>query len=77
MTSNTTDLSGLSKQYASRDLPSHTKLKYREIGQGAPEEGKKDRKELRRQLDEREKSSKESKRPMIESAPKEPPKKQK
>ena len=77
MSNITTDLSGLSKQYAARDLPTHTKLKYREIGQGAPEEGKKDRKELRRQLDEREKSTKESKRPMLDSPAKEPPKKNK
>jgi len=77
MTNITTDLSGLSKQYAARDLPTHTKLKYREVGQGAPEEGKKDRKELRRQLDEREKTTKESKRPMLEATPKEPTKKHK
>jgi protein CWC15 len=56
---NTIDLSGLSKQYSSRDLASHTKLKYRDIGQGAPEEHKsKDKKDLRKDLDERERSSK-------------------
>ena len=38
---NTIDLSGISKQYAARDLQSHVKLKYREVGQGAPEELKK------------------------------------
>ena len=27
------DLSAMSKQYSSRDLPSHTKLKTREVGQ--------------------------------------------
>lgn len=32
------DLSALSVQYSSRDLPSHTKLKYREPGQGTTEE---------------------------------------
>ncbi|CAD6207894.1 GSCOCG00003152001-RA-CDS [Cotesia congregata] len=32
------DLSALSKHYSSRDLPSHTKLKYREPGQGTVEE---------------------------------------
>ena len=59
---NTTDLSGFSKQYAARDLPSNLKLKYREIGQAAPDEIRKDKKELRRDLDEREKiaSSKDS-----------------
>ena len=52
---NTTDLSGFSKQYAARDLPSNLKLKYREIGQAAPDEIRKDKKDLRRDLDEREK----------------------
>ncbi|CAK7292567.1 Spliceosome-associated protein CWC15 homolog [Vulpes lagopus] len=32
------DLSQLSKQYSSRDLPSHTKIKYRQTTQDAPEE---------------------------------------
>ncbi|XP_039768929.1 spliceosome-associated protein CWC15 homolog [Ornithorhynchus anatinus] len=32
------DLSLLSKQYSSRDLPSHTKIKYRKTTQDAPEE---------------------------------------
>ncbi|VDK43367.1 unnamed protein product [Taenia asiatica] len=32
------DLSALSKQYSVRDLPSHTKLKYRQEGQGRPED---------------------------------------
>ena len=59
---NTIDLSGFSKQYAARDLPSNLKLKYRETGQAAPDELRKDKKDLRRDLDEREKiaSSKES-----------------
>ena len=57
-----TILIGLSKQYSSRDLPSHVKLKYREIGQGAPEEIKKDKKELRKELEEKEKSTRENKR---------------
>jgi protein CWC15 len=35
------DLSALSVQYSSRDLPSHTKLKYREPGQGTTEEHQK------------------------------------
>jgi protein CWC15 len=65
---NTIDLSGLSKQYSSRDLAAHTKLKYRDIGQGAPDEHKhKDKKDLRKDLDERERSSKTtSKRTSIE-----------
>ncbi|CDI98597.1 Protein CWC15 A [Echinococcus multilocularis] len=42
------DLSALSKQYSVRDLPSHTKLKYRQEGQGRPEDlqGKDFKKEL-------------------------------
>jgi protein CWC15 len=63
----TTDLSGLSKQYSSRDLPTHLKLKYREIGQGAPEEHKtKDKRDLKKELDERERQNKESKRSLID-----------
>jgi len=37
------------------DLPSNLKLKYRETGQAAPEEVRKDKKELRKELEEREK----------------------
>ena len=57
-TKNTIDLSGLSKQYASRDLPSHTKLKYRESGQAAPEDIRRDKKDLKRELEEKERLSK-------------------
>lgn len=32
------DLSAMSKQYSVRDLPAHTKLKFRQDGQGKPEE---------------------------------------
>jgi len=46
------DLSALSKQYSSRDLPSHTSLKYRERGQGAPEENL--GRDFRRELEDRE-----------------------
>ena len=46
------DLSALSKQYSSRDLPSHTALKSREHGQGTVEENK--NKDFRQELDERE-----------------------
>ena len=46
------DLSSMSKQYSSRDLPSHTRLKTRESGQGTTEEhGKRD---FRRDLEDRE-----------------------
>lgn len=46
------DLGKLSKQYSSRDLPSHTKLKYRQEGQNAPENIRS--RDFRRDLDERE-----------------------
>lgn len=54
---NTTDLSGISRQYAARDLPGERTLKYRESGQGGPEEIRRDKKELRRELEEKEKLS--------------------
>ena len=54
---NSIDLSGMSKQYAARDLPSHQKLKYRDIGQAAPEEVRRDKKEIRKDLEEKEKLS--------------------
>ncbi|XP_015196644.1 protein CWC15 homolog [Lepisosteus oculatus] len=46
------DLSALSKQYSSRDLPSHTKIKYRQPTQDAPEEVR--ARDFRRELEERE-----------------------
>nr|DBA32476.1 TPA: hypothetical protein GDO54_000266 [Pyxicephalus adspersus] len=46
------DLSQLSKQYSSRDLPSHTKIKYRQATQDAPEEVRS--RDFRRELEERE-----------------------
>ena len=46
------DLSAMSKQYSSRDLPSHTKLKTRQEGQGRREEHQD--KDFRRELEERE-----------------------
>ncbi|XP_072763829.1 spliceosome-associated protein CWC15 homolog [Anoplolepis gracilipes] len=46
------DLSAISKQYSSRDLPSHTKLKYREYGQGTVEELR--NRDFRKELEERE-----------------------
>lgn len=50
------DLSAISKQYSSRDLPSHTKLKYREHGQGTIEELR--NRDFRKELEERERSEK-------------------
>jgi len=46
------DLSALSKQYSSRDLPGHTKLKYREQGQGTADELR--NRDFRKELEERE-----------------------
>ncbi|KAI5947745.1 Spliceosome-associated protein CWC15 [Manis javanica] len=46
------DLSHLSKQHSSRDLPSHTKIKYRQTTQDAPEEVR--NRDFRRELEERE-----------------------
>lgn len=46
------DLSAISKQYSSRDLPGHTKLKFREHGQGTSEELRS--RDFRKELDERE-----------------------
>ncbi|XP_032669545.1 protein CWC15 homolog B [Odontomachus brunneus] len=51
------DLSAISKQYSSRDLPSHTKLKYREHGQGTIEELR--NRDFRKELEERERGEKE------------------
>ena len=34
------DLGKLSKQYSSKDMPSHTKLKYRQIGQNDRQTGR-------------------------------------
>ncbi|CAG9771795.1 unnamed protein product [Ceutorhynchus assimilis] len=49
---NEKDLSAISRQYSSRDLPGHTKLKYREHGQGTQEETRS--RDFRRELEERE-----------------------
>lgn len=51
------DLSALSKQYSSRDLPSHQKLKYREDGQGNRDDIR--GKDFRRDLEERERVARE------------------
>lgn len=69
------DLSAISKQYSSRDLPSHTKLKFREHGQGTTEELR--NRDFRRELDEREReksgrsrgSEQQNKRLKIDQAP--------
>jgi len=71
------DLSALSKQYSSRDLPAHTKSKYRQEGQGTVEEHR--GRDFRRELEERERSSKDkrdrgrdsgaTKRPRLEQIP--------
>jgi len=53
------DLSAMSKQYSSRDLPSHTKLKHRQSGQGTAEETKE--RDFRKELEEKEKIAKEKK----------------
>jgi len=46
------DLSALTKQYSSRDLPSHTKLKHRQAGQDSVEELRS--KDFRKELEDRE-----------------------
>lgn len=71
------DLSAISKQYSSRDLPSHTKLKFREHGQGTVEELRS--RDFRRELEEREAEkdrgsrrttdSRESKKPKLDQVP--------
>ncbi|XP_074598946.1 spliceosome-associated protein CWC15 [Brevipalpus obovatus] len=48
------NLGALSKQYSARDLPSHTKLKYRKQGQGNVDDVK--NRDFKRELSEREKS---------------------
>uniref|UniRef100_A0A8W7Q2T8 Protein CWC15 homolog n=1 Tax=Anopheles coluzzii TaxID=1518534 RepID=A0A8W7Q2T8_ANOCL len=50
------DLSALSKQYSSRDLPGHTKLKYRDQGQSTSEELR--NRDFREELEKRERDSK-------------------
>jgi len=54
------DLSKLSKQYSSRDMPSHTKVKYRQTGQGSADEIKS--KDFRKELEERERTVRGDKR---------------
>ena len=54
------DLSALSKQYSSRDLPSHTRLKYREHGQTTADELR--GRDFRRELEDRERNAQNEKR---------------
>ncbi|KAL4220346.1 complexed with cef1p [Mactra antiquata] len=70
------DLSALSKQYSSRDLPGHTRLKYRQEGQGTSDELRS--RDFRRDLEDRERVVREkkdrnrdsgSKRPRLEQIP--------
>ncbi|KAL1123811.1 hypothetical protein AAG570_001582 [Ranatra chinensis] len=63
------DLSAISKQYSSRDLPGHTKLKFREHGQGTTEELRS--RDFRKELDdrEREKSGRSGNRPQPSAPP--------
>lgn len=51
-------MSALSKQYSSRDLPGHTKLKYREQGQSTSDELRS--RDFRKDLEERERTEKSS-----------------
>ncbi|KAJ8964782.1 hypothetical protein NQ317_010018 [Molorchus minor] len=53
---NEKDLSAISRQYSSRDLPGHTKLKYREHGQGTVDETRS--RDFRKELEEREREKK-------------------
>ena len=48
-------MSPLSKQYSSRDLPSHTKIKYRQTTRDAPEEVR--NRDFRRELEKRERAA--------------------
>ncbi|CAB3397824.1 unnamed protein product [Caenorhabditis bovis] len=54
------DLSKLSAQYSSKDMPSHTKMKYRQTGQATEEELR--RKDFRRELEEKEKNAERERR---------------
>lgn len=53
------DLGALSKQYSSRDLPGHTKLKYRQDGQNSVNDVK--NRDFRRELEEKERLNQEKK----------------
>ncbi|RCN36137.1 Cwf15/Cwc15 cell cycle control protein [Ancylostoma caninum] len=79
------DLSKLSQQYSSKDMPSHTKLKYRQTGQGTEEELRRRVrtfifyfygalwyvlvKDLRRELEDKEKAASRDRRSRDSAAP--------
>lgn len=60
------DLSALSKQYSSRDLPSHTRLKYREHGQTTQDELR--GRDIRRELEDRERAAQAEKRGQLRTS---------
>uniref|UniRef100_A0A182WCV9 Protein CWC15 homolog n=1 Tax=Anopheles minimus TaxID=112268 RepID=A0A182WCV9_9DIPT len=60
------DLSALSKQYSSRDLPGHTKLKYRDQGQSTTEELRS--RDFREELEKRERDNKQGKGSAVPAA---------
>ena len=64
------DLSKLSQQYSSKDMPSHKTMKYRQTGQGTAEELR--RRDLRRELEDKERSSRDKKRTDGSSSSKRP-----
>jgi hypothetical protein len=63
------NLSGMSKQYAARDMPANKTLKYREKGQQTQEELRlKDREGVRRELEERERNVRDKQQPQRSSS---------
>ncbi|ESO01602.1 hypothetical protein HELRODRAFT_81330 [Helobdella robusta] len=54
------DLGAMSKQYSSRDLPGHTKLKYRQDGQNSASDVR--NKDFRRELEDKERNLREKKK---------------
>lgn len=66
------DLSAISKQYSSRDLPGHTKLKFREHGQGTTDELR--GRDFRRELEDRERDKGQRQRSEVHAAPAKRPK---
>jgi hypothetical protein len=62
------NLSGMSKQYAARDMPANKTLKYREKGQHTQDElRQKDREGIRRELEERERNVRDKQQPRVSS----------
>ncbi|XP_056631112.1 spliceosome-associated protein CWC15 homolog [Diorhabda sublineata] len=64
---NEKDLSVISRQYSSRDLPGQTKLKYREYGQGTIDEIR--IRNFKRELEERERGKNSNKRLKLHQVP--------